>query len=701
MASGEYWLSWWRVHWMHIALAFLTLYLPCFAATLKSDKMVTLHRHVPHWATRSSFVRYAEATESLTLLLDNGFSKAASLSAAQLASKISDPRNSKYRHYLTLAQYIRIYAAPATYVKETENWLRGQGFEVLHVPLNRKYIEFRGTVSQVEGAFGTRLAYFHVRVETTMKSLRAPISAPSIPHFFTQGVHRVAIIGLEEKAMRSGRGPVKVQPDLSSAQLAKRARHSRGLKYDVPMPKAPGCVWEDAKSPDPPIQSSPTGCNYSPAQLRSVYGIPSGATGKNQTIALLLWNYNPFVQADLDAFSGLHDIPSTTITQIFPPFNKTTLAGLLSNPPPLGFYDEGAGVEIALDTQIAHGIAPDAKLVYIYAASPNDADLLQAINAAIQFGIGSMLSNSWSGILYGPNGLIPSNTNNVSAISAVVETYNDLFIVGALLGYNILFSSGDGGDESFTPRTNFVQTPDFPAASPWVTAVGATFLAADANSKRLFEVPWGWKWCFEQQGYYFYDPSPGEVLKECLFYGAASGGGIAGNFYTPYFQHRSKDVRKVLQSTGFSFGRIVPDISMVGDPRTGLIIVYSTFENATNGLGTVTRSFAQYGGTSLSSPMFTGLLACLQQLTAAAGQPNFGFIAPTLYYLSSAAYYDVKPGNFSALFYDASLTHGLGDQYRVFGEIPNLPALTGYDNATGLGTPSSLFASLLSSVYKA
>ena len=137
-----------------------------------------------------------------------------------------------------------------------------------------------------------------------------------------------------------------------------------------------------ATSPTPSLPPPPATC-----QFREAYSIPSHLTGKGQTICLLLWNYTPFLQRNLDVASAVSGIKSTTIEQIFPPFNYTR-STVLHNPIPSGFYSSNP--EEYMDTQIAHGMAPDAKLIYVNALSPNDTDLLSALNFVVSQGLANV-----------------------------------------------------------------------------------------------------------------------------------------------------------------------------------------------------------------------------------------------------------------------------------------------------------------------
>jgi subtilase family serine protease len=77
----------------------------------------------------------------------------------------------------------------------------------------------------------------------------------------------------------------------------------------------------------------------------------------------------------------------------------------------------------------------------------------------------------------------------------------------------------------------------------------------------------------------------------------------------------------------------------------------------------------EYGGTSFAAPMWAGYLALVNQQAVANGNSPVGFINPSLYTIAAGSNYDVD-------FHD--ITSG-GNGYS---------ATTGYDLATGLGTPN-------------
>lgn len=77
-----------------------------------------------------------------------------------------------------------------------------------------------------------------------------------------------------------------------------------------------------------------------------------------------------------------------------------------------------------------------------------------------------------------------------------------------------------------------------------------------------------------------------------------------------------------------------------------------------------------WGGTSFATPMWAGYMALVNQQAAANGNPALGFINPTIYPLGLGSGYDAD-------FHD--ITSGNN----------GYPAVTGYDLATGWGSPNS------------
>ncbi|MFL5662662.1 MAG: S8 family serine peptidase, partial [Ktedonobacteraceae bacterium] len=258
----------------------------------------------------------------------------------------------------------------------------------------------------------------------------------------------------------------------------------------------------------------------------------------------------------------------------------------------------------------------------------------------------------------------------------------DTILQGVSEGIGIYFSSGDNSDESLVEG---YRTTDWPASSPFVTAVGGTSLAVDANNNYLFETGWGsttssWK----STGWSPTPPGP-------WVYGA--GGGVSQIFAEPSYQVGVVPT-SVFTAQGRT-GRAVPDIAAIADPNTGYLIG----ETQTFPDGTVKYSEYRIGGTSLASPIMAGIMALADQ---AAGHPH-GFANPVFYSPSgSASFRDiVNPASTVAVVRTnyvngVDATAGLSHVLRTMNQTLSLHTTPGYDDVTGLGTPTSSFLSALS-----
>jgi subtilase family serine protease len=135
----------------------------------------------------------------------------------------------------------------------------------------------------------------------------------------------------------------------------------------------------------------------------------------------------------------------------------------------------------------------------------------------------------------------------------------------------------------------------------------------------------------------------------------------------------------------------VPDIAALGDPNAGYIIGQTqTFSD-----GTVKYSEYRIGGTSLSSPIIAGLMALADQQ---AGRPH-GFANP-VFYANAPAFTDVTdPASTVAVVRtnfnnseDASA--GLSYRLRTANQTLSLHTTPGWDDVTGLGSPTAAFLGL-------
>jgi hypothetical protein len=260
----------------------------------------------------------------------------------------------------------------------------------------------------------------------------------------------------------------------------------------------------------------------------------------------------------------------------------------------------------------------------------------------------------------------------------VLEAENLLFQQAAAQGQSVFSSAGDEGSNDCnvfyqgSPVTPILSQSD-PASQPYVVGVGGTSI--DNPTQPALEHVWN-----------------DGVL------GGAGGGGISQSWPMPAWQlsslvpgiHDSATIQaastveaKDLGQPGYAFCqtdnpagvsqaacREVPDVSAQADEFTGGITVYDHSH----------RGWITSGGTSSAAPIWAALLAvingsatCQSNVSTANG---VGFVNPLLYSVAS------NPTAYAASFND--ITAGNNDPYGFSGLFP---ATTGYDMASGLGSP--------------
>jgi subtilase family serine protease len=600
---------------------------------------------VPAWASAQNFVAPADPNESIGFRVYLGWKNRDAV--LSLAQAVSDPRSPSYRHYLTPAQFRAQFAPSQADMNAVQSWLRGQGFSIVYTPLNNHYVSAEGTVSQAAAAFGTSFGMYSARGLT----VRSPSAAISIPGSLAGVIS--GVLGLDDSAQFVHPNNTRAAPPPPAFVSAQPCSTYWGEKLAVGFTNPYGAGT---------LPYAP--CGYTPLQLKGAYGISNSLTGAGQTVAIIDAYAAPTIVQDVNQWSANRGLPVFTANQ----FTQVVAPGTYRHPErglaqdPQGWYGEET-----LDVEAVHGMAPAAKIVFVGSAN-NFQDLDTALNHVVDRGLAQIVSNSWGsdGELIPPGSILP------------VE---DTILQGVVEGIGIYFASGDNSDESLVIGTT---SADYPASSPFVTAVGGTSLAVGAANDYLFETAWGTTTTTWNSTTSAWSPAaPGSWL-----YG--SGGGVSRIFPEPAYQQGV--VPQSLFTAQGRTGRAVPDISAVGDPNTGYLIG----ETQTFPDGSVKYSEYRIGGTSLSAPLIAGIMALADQC---AGTPQ-GFANPLFYSLAgSIAYRDVvSPASTIAVVrtnyvnsVDAS--DGLAYVLRTMNQTLSLQATAGYDDVTGLGTPAAGFLS--------
>merc|ERR1712050_429594 len=286
----------------------------------------------------------------------------------------------------------------------------------------------------------------------------------------------------------------------------------------------------------------------------------------------------------------------------------------------VGKNEESAGIESELDIEYIKAVAPEIPLTVVYNSQ------YSLLNWVTQI---TNLQNSplVHSVSYG-------NYEVQQSGAQYMYTCNTAFMKAGAKGISILFASGDQGVCGRSGCGLFTHSrfhPDFPAASPYITAVGGTdFAGSDIGDETA------WK---------------------------SGGGGFSDTFEQPSYQKdavgqylASKDANFPPQNLWNRTGRGYPDLAALGGQKNPYCI-------ATGG------RFAGVAGTSASCPVAAGIFSKLNGLRLAAGKPAMGFLNPFIYQHPDA-FFDV--------------TSGTNSDSKTYG----FTAVKGWDAATGFGTPN-------------
>lgn len=295
-------------------------------------------------------------------------------------------------------------------------------------------------------------------------------------------------------------------------------------------PSGKGSSKHPGKGPgEEPKEEGPfVPAGYGPAELRSAYGLAaaSEADGSTQTVAIVDAYDDPSAEADLNVYRKQFNLGECTAADgCFAKVNEEGGSSL-----PQG--NSSWGQEISLDLDMASAICPHCKILLVEALSNGLEDLGIAASYAAEHA--NAVSNSYGG-------------SEFSEERSFDRYYDHP-------GVAITVSAGDSGYGA-----------EYPASSPYVTAVGGTTLKASGG---------GWSqsvWSGSGAGCSTIEPNPGwQPSNECS-------------------------------------GRTVADTSADANPNTG-VAVYDSYGQS---------GWLVFGGTSVSSPIIASIYGLAENASTA------------------------------------------------------------------------------------
>jgi len=590
--------------------------------------------------------------------------------------------SANYKKWITQDQFNASFAPTAKELDSVQKFLTSRGLSVQAVAENNMYIKVQGTVGDIQKAFHVQIDQYKFNGKTYRGNKGNP-STDDIPGARIAAVTGLDDFGFEPAFARPTEADGKPVPFTPLNKVGPSGLFFEGHAFRPPETHTFTDTTDTATYTGNRYGSDITNTTlghlppqgYSPDEVQTAYKLKplhaAGLNGTGETIVIVDAYGSATIAQDAAVFTQLYDLSPINLQIVKAP-------GLTHNPhgPPRNW-----AIETTLDVEWSHVVAPGANIALVLAT--DRASLDEAINYAVIHHLGNTISNSWGSI----EGL--GNPAQLNRVERILQ-------MAAAQGIDVNFSTGDFGDEVI--RVGFVSV-DYPASSPNATGVGGTSLALNNNNTRKFETGWGTNLTriadISPSGGTVPDDNPPVVppLNDPalgLGFQFGAGGGTSLTFAKPAFQSDLPGSK-----------RLVPDISMLADPFTGVEIIQTVDGQLSVGV---------IGGTSLACPMFSGVMAIAAQK---AGH-GLGQAAALVYDLPTGAVLDIVPvgsptnptgvidGNpvsaddlaepleNTTTYYSALYNSPFSTRWFVitFGTDSSLTVEPGWDNVTGVGVPN-------------
>ena len=368
----------------------------------------------------------ADQTLSRMILLLSPSAAQQQALTAELAA-LQNPTSSQYHQWLTPSAFANTYANSPADVAAVAAWLQSQGFQVAQPPAGRGWIEFSGTVAQVEQAFQTQIHLISSAYASARPVVVSSVSVPAALQPLISGL--VSLDG------------VVSMPSITAPQ-----------PLSVPLVALAA-------------ETSPAGADALTPQLEAQLVdleplLQSGIDGAGQTIAIA--SRSNVNLADVAAFRGAFGLPASP------------LAITLNSANP-GLTDGQA--EATLAASWAGAAAPGAQILLVPAASTDATDGVDLSLATIIDGdLASTVAVGYSACEAG--------------MSATHQAfYSALYRQAAAQGMAVIAAAGDNGAAACSVAgASSVDTGysvNALASTPWDTAVGVAALGTSGTGASL------------------------------------------------------------------------------------------------------------------------------------------------------------------------------------------------------------------------
>jgi hypothetical protein len=625
--------------------------LPRLTQPVDDHALVTLHGTVHPLANAANDRGAATLDmqlERLQLVLKRSPQQEAALQ--QLLHDLHTPGTANFHKWLTPDQFGQQFGPSDQDVQTIESWLETQGFQVLKVNPGKQTLEVSGTVGALQQAFHTALHKYVVNG----RQHYANVTDPQIP------VALAPVLG----------GFVS----LNNFPLRHYSHFLGSAQYD---PKTHQAI------PEWTLPGGTLGHTYAVApedfatqyDVTPLYNAAKPLNGSGQTIAII--NESNININFVNNFRTLFGLPASS-PQVIIDGNDPGIDG---NKNPDGA--NGASAEAYLDVEWSGAVAPGATIDLVIAGDTSvEAGLFLAVERAVYSNIAPVISISFG--------------QCEQTLGATNASLNTLWEQAAAQGITVMVSTGDSGSAGCdNPDTEISATQGLAvngfASTPFNVAVGGTdFHYANAAAIATY-----WNSTNDSKNGSLQSYVPEQVWNDSQYglnllvnpAGSISGGsGGPSTCGNPTLDSTTNAVTACAPTPkpSWQVGSGVPNDSARDLPDISLFAAngingsyYAVCAADGDCQGTTNPQISGFGGTSVASPAFAGIMAIVNQAYGPQGQANY-----ELYPLAArqpTAFHDVTLGT-------NQVPCVSGSPNCTNGELTGYAATSGYDLATGLGS---------------
>jgi subtilase family serine protease len=603
------------------ALATMIQVVPAASPTGRS-----ISHNTPPYVSSNAFMKAEQPSKVIDVTIWLNLHNRGEMDA--LARDLYDSSSPNYRRWLNRQQIAARFAPTADEAATVRKFFESHNLKVVLTGNDNFFVRARGTIGDVQKAFHVVLNDYRLHGSVVRANDRDPYvegaAAPLVRaiagldggvYTHTAIVRSSALLNAAAGQSSPAAGAIgptgqSADPSFYSSVCFTPGTQTLSTNNDGQLPI--GTYTGEQLNLE--SLSSP-GCAYTPAPIQAAYHLKElyaqGYTGQGQTIVIFDWCGSSTIESDANAFSKKFGLPTLDASNF----------QIIYTPTPSACIQENQ-IEINLDVEWAHAVAPGANIVLVVPPSDYLQDVDEAQFYAVNYGLGNSMSGSY--------GSMESETP-----ASYLDTENMIAQIAAVSGISMHFSSGDYGDYGqYGPPT-----VNAPADSPWVTGVGGVSLALNADGSIAWQSGWG-----NDQTMVAYDGSIFDPPSSQSFgFEFGSGGGPSMCASQDDSTNTTTGAITITCLAGYpkpAFqanlpGKVrrVPDVSWLADPYTGVAIAITVPGQEP------ARIWEIVGGTSLACPMFSALWAIANQ---EAGAP-LGQAAQYLYKMPAATLTDIVP----------------------------------------------------------